>query len=66
MLLAWAGGIIFPMGYGMVGLYKLWRMSHWVLLNHVTADARDERLRARASRVLQQPSAKPPTADRPR
>lgn len=52
VLVAWSGGIILPLGYGLFAIWKLWRLSHWVLMNHVTAAARDDRLRAKASRSV--------------
>lgn len=54
ILVAWTGGIIVPVGYGLVALWQLWRMSHWVLLNHVTAAARDDRLIAKAAKAVVQ------------
>lgn len=58
ILIAWTGGIIVPAGYGLVALWQLWRMSHWVLMNHVTAAARDDRLVAKAAKALAQDAAR--------
>ncbi|MBY0311491.1 MAG: hypothetical protein K2W85_05440 [Phycisphaerales bacterium] len=60
ILVAWTGGIIVPAGYGLVALWQLWRMSHWVLLNHVTAAARDDRLIAKAAKAVVKDAARNP------
>jgi len=55
---AWAGMILFSLGYVLASLWQLWRMAHWVTLNHIGNDMRDERLRRRATRAVPPKGAK--------
>jgi DNA-directed RNA polymerase subunit RPC12/RpoP len=48
---AWAGPILVSLGYMLIALWQLWRMSSWVMLNQANAALRDDRLRARAMRA---------------
>lgn len=49
---AWTGPIIVSLGYVLLALWQLWRMAHWVTLNHITGEMKDDRLRERARRAV--------------
>ncbi len=47
----WVGLIVVALGYLLITLTQLWRMGHWAMVNQLTRELKDERLREQVRRA---------------